>query len=107
MTSSFEKYIGFDNLKIGDYRLYSFTLANTNFGEKVRCDIGENVIYISKRYIEQLEPGKDIRVKIDELNDGTYWLLYRGKDPAHGYKLLIEIVSADEYLEGFLNFKMN
>lgn len=72
-SSNFKKYISFENLKIGDYRIHSLTLVDTKFGEKVRCDIGEKVLFLSKRYIEELEPEKNIHMKIIELSDGNYW----------------------------------
>lgn len=105
MQSTFKKYVSFDNLKIGDYRLYSLSLVDTKFGEKVRCDIGDQVVFISKRYIEDIEPEKNIDLKLIELNDGNYWLLYRGKDISEGNKLRLNIVSSGDYVKGILNME--
>lgn len=107
MASAFKKYVSFDNLNIGDYRLHSLKLVETKFGQKVRCDIGDKVVFISKRYIEELEPEKDISVKLDELNDGDFWLVYRGKDISCGNKLLIEFISTEQYIQmnGFLKLQ--
>lgn len=105
MASTFKKYTNFDNLKIGDYRLLTLTLVDTKFGEKVRCDIGDQVVFISKRYIEELEPGKDIHLKLIELNDGDHWLLYRGKDINQGNRLLLNIISSKEYTYGMLDLE--
>lgn len=109
MVSAFKKYVSFDNLNIGDYRLHKLTLLTTKFGEKVRCDIGEKVVFISKHYIEELEPEKNLHLKLAELNHGKYWLLYRGKDISRGNRLLIEIISEDEYVKSYadlVNFEL-
>lgn len=101
MASAFKKYISFDDLPIGDYSVLSFNLVTTKFGEKIRCDIGDKVVFLPKRCIEELDGGDDIHMKLIELNDGKNWLLYRGKDVSQLNKLMINIVSAEDYVKQF------
>lgn len=103
MASAFKKCINFDNLPIGDYMVHSFTLVTTKFGEKVRCDIGDKVVFLPKRCIDELDGSINIQLKLINLNHGKYWLLYRGKDVSRGNRLMVEIVSQEAYVNQFLN----
>lgn len=96
---SFKRYISFGDLPIGDYIVHRFDLVKTKFGEKVRCDIGDKILFLPKRCIEELAGGKDIDSKLIHLNAHKYWLLYRGKDVSKENKLMVEIVSNDVYID--------
>lgn len=102
-TMTFKKYVSFDNLPIGDYIIESFRLVTTKFGEKVRCEIGDKVVFLPKRCIEEMDGNANIQLKMFELNRGKYWLLYRGKDVSQENRLMVEIVSQDAYVNKFLN----
>lgn len=105
--SSFKKYISFNDLSIGDYVVSSFKLVTTQYGEKIRCEIGDKVVFIPTRFIEELEGGENIRSKLNQLNDGKYWLLYRGKDVSRENRLRIEIISAQDYADQFMNIGLS
>lgn len=100
---AFKKYVSFDNLPIGDYIIHSFDLVKTKFGEKVRCDIGDKVVFLPKRCIEEMDGNSNIELKLIELNHGKFWLLYRGKDVSRENRLMIEIVSQEAYVDKFFS----
>lgn len=94
--SSRKPYISFDNLPIGDYFIKSFSWVGTKFGNKIRADIGENVVFLPQRYVKNV--GEDnIEAKLSEMNKGKYWLIYRGKDTHNNNEVMMDIISADDY----------
>lgn len=102
---AFKKYISFDDLPIGDYIVEAFDLVKTKFGEVVRCEIGDKVVFLPKRCIEELDGGKNIPSKLIELNHSKNWLLYRGKDVSRENRLMVQIVSQEAYVNQFLNLE--
>lgn len=99
-------YVSFDDLPVGDYFIKSFSLANTKFGKAIRLDIGEKVVFLPQRFLKQL--GEDgIDEKLAEMNQGQYWMIYKGKDTyTKGKKkveqVLLDIESAKDYFEAAL-----
>lgn len=74
-------HIKFDDLPIGNYRISHFSVANTTFGPTLKAEIGENFVFLPKRFYTQLNR-EDIAGSVRRLNNTTYVMKYRGKDPA-------------------------
>lgn len=99
-------YVSFDDLAVGDYFIKSFALANTKFGKTIRLDIGEKIVFLPQRFLKQLSEDK-IEEKLDEMNKGQYWMIYKGKNTYYKGKqqinqVLLDIESSKEYYESAL-----
>lgn len=96
-TSTSKPYVKFDDLPVGDYFIQSFSYVQTKYGKTIRLDIGLNVVFLPQRFITRIGE-KNIQKTLDEMNKGQYWLLYGGKDLSEFNRLLLDIVSAEEYV---------
>lgn len=68
-------YTNFTKLPVGDYLVSDFIIVDTKFGKKLRVDIGDKLILLPERFTCGLTPAH-----IEELNNTTMWMCYRGKD---------------------------
>lgn len=86
-------YRSFSNLANGDYEVQSFEQIKTSFGNRIRIELSDCVMYLPERFANILT-----EETIARLNESTIIMAYSGKDPnAHGRLLLdFEAIRRDD-----------
>lgn len=81
----------FNDLDIGTYRVESFSMKNTKFGKRIFVNIGDFAVVLPPRFLERINKPK----QLDNLNAGSYKMVYRGKDKSRKDLLLLDFVEVD------------
>lgn len=83
----------FKNLTIGDYVVDNFQRVITDYGDRLRVELHDCVMYLPERFSHLLTDDH-----LTELNESTVVMSYSGKDSnAHNRLLLdFEIIRIDE-----------
>lgn len=75
----------FKNLLVGDYIVEDFQRVTTSYGDRVRIEIFDAVMYLPERFSRILSDGL-----LTELNESTVVMSYSGKDPNTSNRLLLD-----------------
>lgn len=83
----------FKNLNVGDYVVLNFQRVNTNYGDRLRIELHDSVMYLPERFANLLTDEH-----LTELNDSTVVMAFSGKDHNAQNRLLLdfEIIREDE-----------
>lgn len=77
--------VSFDTLLIGDYQITSFKRVQTKFGDRIRLELQEYIVYLPPRFSHNLTD--EI---VNELNTSIVIMTFRGKDPVSKNRLLLD-----------------
>lgn len=78
-------YKSFRNLAVGDYVVDNFQRVNTNYGDRLRVELSDCVMYLPERFSHLLTDDH-----LTELNDGTVVMSFSGRDPHAQNRLLLD-----------------
>lgn len=92
-------YVSFEDLSMGDYFISSFALVQSNFGLRIRVDIGNRMLLLPDRFTKAFT-----EEHIKELNQGEYIMIYKGKEPSTK-KLLLDFEMVNSYSGPFYTMK--
>lgn len=83
----------FKNLDIGDYVVDNFQRVKTDYGDRLRIELSDSVMYLPERFSNLLQDEH-----LTDLNDSTVVMSYSGKDPNNRNRLLLdfEIIRMDD-----------
>lgn len=83
----------FKNLTAGDYVIENFQRVSTTYGDRLRIELFDCVMYLPERFSRILSDGL-----LTELNESTVIMAYTGKDPNAQNRLLLDfdVIRTDE-----------
>lgn len=102
---NYKHFASFKDLLPGEYIVEKFSIVNTKYGERVRIDLHDSYMYLSKSFLNTLTPEV-----IDDLNKAPKMMLYQGKDAENGNSLILdfnEVSYFDSELFGLLTPNFN
>lgn len=76
-------FVNFDNLPTGEYIVESMQRVTTPFGERIRVELKDVIVYLPERFTKVLT--EEI---VAELNTCAMVMIYSGKDPVQNRLLL-------------------
>lgn len=88
-----KNYKSFKNLAIGDYVVDNFQRVTTDYGDRLRIELHDCVMYLPERFSHLLTDDH-----ISELNSSTVVMSFSGKDSNAQNRLLLdfEVVTMDD-----------
>lgn len=70
-----KKLVSFNNLNHGEYPVVAFELVEARFGQTLKADLGEQYVFLPKRFAENMT-----EEKVRDLNTIPQIMIYEGKD---------------------------
>lgn len=86
-----KQYCSFANLPLGDHLVTEFSFVETQYGPRIRADIGDRYIYLPERFTQKLT-----RENLAELNDTQTVLCYYGRDPKRNNKIILDFKKIED-----------
>lgn len=86
-----QKYCNFANLPLGEHLVFEFSIVETQYGERIRADLGDKYVYLPERFTKKLN-----QENIAELNETQNVLCYYGRDPLKNNKVLLDFKKVDD-----------
>lgn len=80
------KTVKFDNLKVGEYFVKSFSLKENQYGLQVYVEIADFFIILPKRFSDKINSSE----QIDELNLKKFKMTYHGKNVKEGNRVMLD-----------------
>lgn len=80
-------FISFKTLAIRDYIVENFQRVKTQYGNRVRVELVDCIVYLPERFAAGLTDKK-----FEELNEGVVVMSYGGKDPDTQNRLLCIVI---------------
>lgn len=85
----------FDNLKVGEYFVKSFSLKENQYGLQVYVEIDDFFIILPKRFSDKINSHE----QIEELNSKKFKVVYHGKNAKEGNRVMLDFTPLDEQSE--------
>lgn len=67
--------MSFSQLSVGEYIVSEFSLVQTKFGPKIKCDLGDKVVFLPSRFVKDMD-----EEKVLALNSVPQILVFSGID---------------------------
>lgn len=83
-------YKSFKDLEAGEYIVYHFSCIQTSHGRRVRINLDDYFMYLPERFSTGLDDAS-----IVELNSSPKVMVYGGKNPSEGNRLILDFHEVD------------
>lgn len=86
-----KQYTSFTKLPFGNYLVEEFSFVQTQYGDRIRVDLGDKYVFLPERFSARLKPEH-----IPELNENQRVMVYNGRSQGNKNQILLEFKSIDE-----------
>lgn len=86
-----KKYTSFTKLPLGNHLVEEFSFVQTQYGDRIRADLGDKYVYLPERFSARIKPEH-----IPELNENQRVMVYNGRSQDMRNQVLLEFKCVDE-----------